>query len=402
MLAREIADPDENLLKKQVHNETVLVIGAGGSIGSEICRQVLRRYPKTLLLLEHDEYALYSIHQELLHQLHRTTRIEKEDVENVTYSIPRIIPLLGSIQDSKRLTELMSTWKPEVVYQVAAYKHVPIVEHNPSEGIKNNVFGTLATAKVAIEQEISNFVLISTDKAVCPTNVMGCSKRLGEMVLQALAAEQNVTFQLPWEPESQIQRKTRFSIVRFGNVLGSSGSVVPLFREQIKKKGPVTITDSEVTRYFMTISEAAQLVMQAGAMSSDNLAEVFVLDMGEPVKVYDLAKRMIELSGLRVKNDNCPEGDIEINIIGLRPGEKLYEELLIGNNSQVTQHPGILKANEEYISWTELQPYLKSLYYHARNNDAEEIRKLLQKLVYGYIPDEKLVDWVFMEHNNYK
>ena len=346
LLAREPAEPDETLLRQQVEGAVVLVSGAGGSIGSELCRQILKRRPKTLLLLDISEYALYTIHQELV------ALGAKLEGDGKPFLLPRVIPLLGSVQDERRLTELMHTWRPSVVYHTAAYKHVPMVEHNLSEGILNNVFGTLNVAKVALEQEISSVVLVSTDKAVHPTNGMGASKRVAEMVLQALVAEEAPHFEQIGSGVSQPVRKTHFSMVRFGNVLGSSGSVVPLFRKQIVNGGPVTLTHPEITRYFMTIPEAAQLVMQAGAMSDqENPAEVFVLDMGEPVKIIDLARRMVELSGLRVKDESFPKGDIEIQIAGLRPGEKLYEELLIGDNPQPTDHNRIMKAHEEFISW---------------------------------------------------
>ena len=269
---------------------------------------------------------------------------------------------------------------------------------NLAEGLRNNVFGTLSLAKIAIEQQVENFVLISTDKAVHPTNGMGASKRIAEMVLQALVAEQAPRFYSDEEPPLPLERKTHFSMVRFGNVLGSSGSVVPLFRKQINNGGPITLTHQEITRYFMTIPEAAQLVMQAGEMSGkEDAAEVFVLDMGDPVRIYDLAKRMVELSGLRVKDEAHPQGDIEIEITGLRPGEKLYEELLIGNDPKPTEHPRILKAHEEFISWDELQPQLQTLNTAAGNNDVEMVRSLMQKLVKGYQPDEKVVDWVYSE-----
>jgi FlaA1/EpsC-like NDP-sugar epimerase len=349
--------------------------------------------------------------------------------------VPRILPILGTVQSPKRMSELMNTWQPDVVYHAAAYKHVPMVEHNPAEGLKNNVFGTLIAARAAIEAKVPNFVLISTDKAVRPTNIMGASKRLAEMTLQALAAESAPEWECLNEPKTQLENQTHFSMVRFGNVLGSSGSVVPLFREQIAAGGPITLTDPEVTRYFMSIPEAAQLVMQAGALSGsprDSVArddekggvtarraqpdavvhreadlttaaggptpaEVFVLDMGEPVKILDLAKRMVELSGLRVRDEVCPQGDIEIEITGLRPGEKRYEELLIGDNPLSTPHPRILKAREEFLPWTELQPQLRALRIATDNNDIEAIRGLLEKLVVGYQPDPNVVDWVYLE-----
>lgn len=422
LLARDPAEPDELLLQSQVKGQVILVTGAGGSIGSEICRQVLRRRPKLLLLFELSEFALYTIHDELLLILNQ---LVSEGESRGLSLVPKIVPLLGSVQDERRLTELMQTWKPHVIYHAAAFKHVPMVEFNLAEGVKNNVLGTLTVVKCAIQQQLPSVVLISTDKAVRPTNTMGCSKRIAEMILQALMAEKAPIFQslersLHNEPPQQVERKTHLSMVRFGNVLGSSGSVVPLFRRQIQQGGPITLTHKKIIRYFMTIPEAAQLVMQAGAMSgegiidSDNLvidplpdpppsresveaAEVFVLDMGEPVRIFDLAKRMIELSGLRVKDETAPEGDIEIKVTGLRPGEKLYEELLIGNDPQETQHPRIMKAHEEFMPWKELQAELHTLQIATENSDVELIRSLMQKLVKGYQPEEKIVDWVYRE-----
>ena len=299
LLGREAVAPNQTLLAKNIMNKVVMVTGAGGSIGSELCRQIISLNPKKLLLVEQSEFALYGIHQEL----------DKKSTDT------QIIPLLASVQEKDRINRIISAWYPNTLYHAAAYKHVPLVEHNLSEGVKNNVLGTLITAQAAIDHKVENFVLISTDKAVRPTNVMGASKRLAEMILQALSAE---------------NPSTKLSIVRFGNVLGSSGSVVPKFRQQIKEGGPITITHPEITRFFMTISEASQLVIQAGAMA--NGGDVFVLDMGKPVKIIKLAERMIELSGLSIKNKENPDGDIEIEITNLRPGEKLYEELLIGNN----------------------------------------------------------------------
>jgi FlaA1/EpsC-like NDP-sugar epimerase len=272
------------------------------------------------------------------------------------------------------------------VYHAAAYKHVPLVEHNPAEGIKNNVFGTLCVAQAAVANGVANFVLISTDKAVRPTNVMGASKRLAEMVLQALA-EDNLN--------NKNQTKIKFAMVRFGNVLGSSGSVVPKFRQQIRDGGPVTLTHAEITRYFMTIPEAAQLVIQAGAMSKGG--DVFILDMGEPIKIIDLANRMIELSGLSVRDEKHPNGDIEIKITGLRPGEKLFEELLIGDNPKPTPHPRIMRADEDFISWVELEKNLKNLQKVLKFNDVSAIRLVMTKLVSGFTPSEDIVDWVHME-----
>jgi FlaA1/EpsC-like NDP-sugar epimerase len=399
LLGRLPAQPDVELLQSQITRKMVMVTGAGGSIGSEMCRQVLRYRPKVLLLVELNEFALYAIHREMLEF---SRRIEEEAAQGSAgvgiRLVPRILPILGTVQSPKRMSELMNTWQPDVVYHAAAYKHVPMVEHNPAEGLKNNVFGTLIAARAAIEAKVPNFVLISTDKAVRPTNIMGASKRLAEMTLQALAAEAKPEWECLNEPKTQLENQTHFSMVRFGNVLGSSGSVVPLFREQIAGGGPITLTDAEVTRYFMSIPEAAQLVMQAGALRDGEAdAEVFVLDMGEPVKILDLAKRMVELSGLRVKDEACPQGDIEIEITGLRPGEKRYEELLIGDNPLPTAHPRILKAREEFLPWAELQPQLRALRIATDNNDIEAIRALLEKLVVGYQPDPNVVDWVYLE-----
>jgi FlaA1/EpsC-like NDP-sugar epimerase len=277
------------------------------------------------------------------------------------------------------MREIMSTWQPDTVYHAAAYKHVPLVEHNPAEGIKNNVLGTLTAAKAAMENGVSDFVLISTDKAVRPTNVMGASKRLAEMVLQALTVN---------------SPSTKFSMVRFGNVLDSSGSVVPKFRKQLRDGGPITVTHADVTRYFMTIPEAAQLVIQAGAMARGG--DVFVLDMGEPVKIMDLARRMIALSGLTVRDELNPDGDIEIEITGLRPGEKLYEELLIGDNPQPTSHTRIMKAHEDFLPWAELEQKLSALQVALDINDVAVVRLILQQLVSGYMPSGDIVDWVHM------
>jgi FlaA1/EpsC-like NDP-sugar epimerase len=285
----------------------------------------------------------------------------------------------------------MSTWHPDTVYHAAAYKHVPLVEHNPAEGIKNNVLGTLRTAQAAAENGVSDFVLISTDKAVRPTNIMGASKRLAEMILQAMA-ELNpaVTSQGGRAPGA----RTCFSMVRFGNVLGSSGSVVPLFRQQIRDGGPITLTHPEISRYFMTIPEAAQLVIQAGAMGQGG--DVFVLDMGHPVRIMDLARRMAQLSGLSIKDELNPGGDLEIVITGLRPGEKLYEELLIGDHPTPTQHPRIMKAQEQFLKWSALEPRLDALSIAVGVNDVPVIRGLLQQLVEGYEPSGEVVDWVHL------
>jgi FlaA1/EpsC-like NDP-sugar epimerase len=366
LLGREPVMPNHILLAMNVRSRVVMVTGAGGSIGSELCRQILSVGPRKLLLIEQSEFALYGIHQEL--------------EEKLTGRDVVLVPLLASVQDDERMREIMSTWHPDTVYHAAAYKHVPLVEHNPAEGIKNNVLGTMRTAHAAAENGVSDFVLISTDKAVRPTNIMGASKRLAEMALQALAAT---------------TASTKFSMVRFGNVLGSSGSVVPKFRQQIRDGGPITLTHPEITRYFMTIPEASQLVIQAGAMAKGG--DVFVLDMGQSVRIMDLARRMIELSGLTVKDEQNPDGDIEIKITGLRPGEKLYEELLIGDNPKPTSHSRIMKAHEEFITWAELEDKLKALEMALNVNDVGVIRLMMEKLVTGYTPSDEIVDWVYLE-----
>ncbi|HIJ26776.1 MAG TPA: polysaccharide biosynthesis protein [Gammaproteobacteria bacterium] len=403
LLARDPAEPDESLLQAQVNDQVVMVTGAGGSIGSEICRQILRRRPKVLLLFEMSEFALYEVDQKLsglVHNLVSESESESESERRGVSLVPKVIPLLGSVQDERRLTEILQTWKVNTIYHAAAFKHVPMIERSMSEAVKNNILGTVTLVKSAMVQEVKNLVFISTDKAVRPTNAMGASKRVAEMVLQALVAEKTPVFdELGSDlPPMEVTRKTALSMVRFGNVLGSSGSVVPLFRKQIRNGGPITLTHQDIIRYFMTIPEAAQLVMQAGAMSGEaEAAEVFVLDMGEPVKIYDLASRMVELSGFRVRDEAHPEGDIEIKITGLRPGEKLYEELLIGDNPMPTQHPRIMKAHEEFVPWSELQPQLHSLQIAAENSDIEMIRGLLQRLVKGYQPESQIADWVYRE-----
>ena len=366
LLGREPVTPNHILLTKNITDKVVLVTGAGGSIGGELCRQILKAGPATLLLIEQSEFALYNIHQEL------QAKLTNDEI--------KLVPLLASVRDEARLREIMSTWRPDTMYHAAAYKHVPLVEHNPAEGIKNNVLGTLAVARAAAEQGLSDFVLISTDKAVRPTNIMGASKRLAEMVLQALAAT---------------SAGTKFTMVRFGNVLGSSGSVVPKFRQQIREGGPITLTHPEITRYFMTIPEAAQLVIQAGAMAKGG--DVFVLDMGQPVKIMGLACRMVELSGRTIKDEANPDGDIEIAITGLRPGEKLYEELLIGDNPMPTSHPRIMKAHEDFLPWPALEEKLNALELALNVNDVGVVRLMLQQLVSGYTPSGEIVDWVHLE-----
>ena len=363
LLGRELVLPDSDLLTKNSFSKTVMVTGAGGSIGGELCRQIMEQAPKTLLLVEQSEYALYQIHHEI------STRIENHGGLNV-----QIVPLLASVTNPDRMRIIVGEWQPDVIYHAAAYKHVPLVEANVVEGIRNNTIGTLTVAQIAIELGVPHFILISTDKAVRPTNVMGASKRLAEMILQALA---------------QSASKTKFSMVRFGNVLNSSGSVVPKFRQQIKDGGPVTVTDLRMTRYFMTIPEAAQLVIQAGALATGG--DVFLLDMGEPVKILDLARRMIELSGLDVKDAQNLEGDIEIEEIGLRPGEKLYEELLIDGNPEKTIHPRVFKSHEDFLPWSELELKVQQISQAIEKNDDQALIALLKGLVSGYKPEHHLV-----------
>jgi FlaA1/EpsC-like NDP-sugar epimerase len=372
LLGRNPVAPNKELFEKNITNQVVMVTGAGGSIGSELTRQILFSKPKTLILLEQSEFALYALDAEL------RARIKDENLDT------ELVSLLGNVRQYDWLKKICTTWQINTIYHAAAYKHVPIVEHNVTEGVLNNVWGTLNTARAAIESGVDQFVLISTDKAVRPTNVMGASKRLAEMVLQALANQAGV--------------RTQLSMVRFGNVLGSSGSVVPLFRSQINAGGPVTVTHPEVTRYFMTIPEAAQLVIQAGAMASISDAvgqgAVFVLDMGEPVKIVDLAQRMIELSGFSLQNEKNPDGDITIEVVGLRPGEKLYEELLIGDNPMPTEHPRIMKAQETFKAWAELEKELITLQGSLNAGDAQAIYEHLKHLVTGFTPDADIVDWI--------
>jgi FlaA1/EpsC-like NDP-sugar epimerase len=399
LLGREPVKPNGLLLNLNTRHKTVLVTGAGGSIGSELCRQIIKTNPKQLLLVEMSEFALYQIHQELEAamaddhlSLNETMAGDAPEVAK-TRGGPdiEILPLLASVCDEVRMQEIMDTWKPHTVYHAAAYKHVPLVEHNPAEGVRNNVWGTWVCAEAAARNGVRNFVLISTDKAVRPTNIMGATKRLAEKVLQALAEVNAVmAAQVGQAPSA----RTTFTMVRFGNVLGSSGSVVPLFRDQIKNGGPITLTDADITRYFMTIPEAAQLVIQAGAMGQGG--DVFVLDMGQPVKINDLARRMVELSGLTVRDGLNPNGDIEVKVTGLRPGEKLYEELLIGDNPKPTQHPRIMKAHEQFISWPQLESKLNALSMAMSVNDVPVIRALLKDLVSGYQPIGEIVDWVYM------
>jgi FlaA1/EpsC-like NDP-sugar epimerase len=404
LLGREPVKPNGLLLNLNTHHKTVLVTGAGGSIGSELCRQILKTSPKQLLLVEMSEFALYQIHQELQALIAGERPSVAEPEEGATKAMDstlkaegssqleiEIVPLLASVCDEVRMHEIMDTWKPHTLYHAAAYKHVPLVEHNPAEGVRNNVWGTRVCAEAAIRSSVRNFVLVSTDKAVRPTNIMGATKRLAEMVLQALA---EVNAAVAAQGGRAPTARTTFSMVRFGNVLGSSGSVVPLFREQIKNGGPITLTHTDITRYFMTIPEAAQLVIQAGAMGQGG--DVFVLDMGQPVKIIDLARRMVELSGMKVRDKLRPDGDIELTVTGLRPGEKLYEELLIGENPKPTQHARIMKAHEQFLSWPQLEQKLNALSIAMSVNDVPVIRGQLQELVSGYVPSGEVVDWVHM------
>jgi FlaA1/EpsC-like NDP-sugar epimerase len=389
LLGREPVVPNPLMLAKNITGKLVMVTGAGGSIGSELCRQIIKAQPTCLLLVELSEFALYEIHRELETAIQEMAfPASKDSVDSMSSAAPKLVPLLANVRDAHRMGEILRTWHPTTVYHAAAYKHVPLVEHNPAEGVKNNMQGTLVIATQAALHGVTDFVLVSTDKAVRPTNIMGTTKRLAEMVLQAKAASQALKF-------GDVPSKTRFSMVRFGNVLGSSGSVVPLFRKQIAEGGPITLTDERMMRYFMTIPEAAQLVIQAAAMATGG--DVFVLDMGEPVKILDLAKRMVELSGLTLLDSNNPMGDIEIQVTGLRPGEKLYEELLIGDNPLPTSHPRIMKALEEFLPWDELESKLNILNAALESNNVPVIRTLLKELVPGYQPESNVVDWVWMQ-----
>ncbi|HHQ4547283.1 TPA: polysaccharide biosynthesis protein [Aeromonas veronii] len=367
LLGRDPVAPITTLLEANIKGKAVMVTGAGGSIGAELCRQILRCQPQRLVLFELSEYALYQLHENLREQCQR------EEIPT------ELIPLLGSVQRQHRLKTVMQSFNIQTVYHAAAYKHVPLVEFNIIEGVRNNVFGTLYAAQAAIEAGVETFVLISTDKAVRPTNTMGASKRLAELILQALTREKHTT---------------RFCMVRFGNVLGSSGSVVPLFRQQINSGGPITLTHPDIIRYFMTIPEAAQLVLQAGAMGTGG--EVFVLDMGQPVKILDLAKRMIRLSGLTLRDEQQPDGDIAIKVTGLRPGEKLYEELLIGDDVQGTDHPRIMMAQERWLPWKRLRPLLVSLDDACHHFDHQQVRALLLRAPAAFEPTDGICDLVWL------
>ncbi|EPS0984603.1 polysaccharide biosynthesis protein [Vibrio vulnificus] len=370
LLGRDPVEPNPELMKANICGKVVMVTGAGGSIGSELCRQIVRQKPKTLILFELSEYGLYEIDKEL------SGMVEAMQLE------VEIIPLLGSVQRINRLSATMRAFGVQTVYHAAAYKHVPLVEYNVVEGVRNNVFGTYYSAKAAIEAGVESFVLISTDKAVRPTNVMGTSKRMAELALQALAAKENDKV-----------NGTRFCMVRFGNVLGSSGSVIPLFKRQIEEGQAITVTHPDIIRYFMTIPEAAQLVIQAGAMGKGG--DVFVLDMGEPVKIVDLAKNLIQLSGLEVKSSDNPNGDIEIKFTGLRPGEKLYEELLIGDNVEGTDHERIMTANEQFLPLEEFNQILDNLDRACHEFDHETIRQILLETPTGFNPTDGIGDLVW-------
>ncbi len=363
LLGRDVVGPNKELLSMNITKKVVVVTGAGGSIGSELCRQILFLKPKVLILYEMSELALYTIEKEL---------------SNIGIHSMDIYPILGSVNNKTRLSSVFKHFRVDTVYHTAAYKHVPMVEFNNTEGTDNNVFGTLSCAQVAIDTGVKTFVLISTDKAVRPTNTMGATKRSAELVLQALSAKQS---------------STKFTMVRFGNVLDSSGSVIPLFKQQIKGGGPVTVTDVNIIRYFMTIPEAVELVIQAGAMGTGG--DVFVLDMGKPVRIDDLAKKMIRLSGLEVKDEAHPDGNIEIKYIGLRPGEKLYEELLIGDNVSDTDNPLIMRAQEDMMVWSELKPILDDLQIAIIDCNQEKLRELLVQIVPDFKPQCEISDILY-------
>jgi len=382
LLGRDAVPPQQAMFEKCIRGKVVMVTGAGGSIGSELCRQIISTKPQALLLFEHCEFNLYSIHLELERLVERSSLAT------------RLVPILGSIRNPDRLLDVMRTWEVETVYHAAAYKHVPMVEHNVAEGVLNNVIGTLNTAQSAVQAGVSNFVLISTDKAVRPTNVMGSTKRVAELILQALSREPAPSLFGVADAVHHVN-KTRFTMVRFGNVLGSSGSVIPRFYAQIRVGGPVTVTHPKITRYFMTIPEAAQLVIQAGSMGQGG--DVFVLDMGQPVRIAELAEKLIHLSGLSVRSEKCPHGDIKIEYTGLRPGEKLYEELLIGDNVSPTEHPMIMRANEEHLDWDALKNRLAKLVKAVENDDYPQVRQLLREVVSGYVPEGEIVDWIYQQ-----
>jgi FlaA1/EpsC-like NDP-sugar epimerase len=370
LLGRDAVPPIPKLLDACIRGKVVMVTGAGGSIGSELCLQIVRLGPRRLVLLDLSEAALYTIDQTVQEEVQRKSL----DVE--------VVALIGSVHHQNRMREVLETYAVDTLYHAAAYKHVPLVEHNMIEGVHNNVFGTLHTAEAAIAAGVKSFVLVSSDKAVLPTNVMGATKRFSELLLQGL---------------HQRGSGTKFSMVRFGNVLASSGSVVPLFREQIRNGGPVTVTHPEIYRYFMTIPEAASLVLQAGSMAKGG--DVFVLDMGKPVRIRDLAEKMIHLMGLTVRDDNSPDGDIEVRYTGLRPAEKLYEELLIGSNVMGTEHPGIMRAEEDFLTWEDLKPLIELLWAACQRLDCAKVRDLLVRSVVGYSPTKEVEDLVWKHRN---
>ena len=366
LLGRQEVESDKYLIKKNIEHKSVLITGAGGSIGSEISRQVIKNNPKQVILLDSNEYALYSIKREI----------------EVTTNESNIYAVLGNVTNKKRMTEVMEAFDVNTVYHAAAYKHVPLVEENPFEAVFNNIYGTKISAEASIETQVETFVLISTDKAVRPTNIMGATKRFSELILQAMAAE-NIT---------------KMIMVRFGNVIGSSGSAIPLFQQQIREGGPVTVTHPEVIRYFMTIPEAAELVIQAGAMGEGG--EVFVLDMGEPVKIFELAKRLIKLTGKDIKDEKNPEGEIKIEFTGLRPGEKLFEELLIGDNVSPTDHSRILKAQEDFLPIEIINKNLQEITSAEERSDVTQLKELLKSVVTGFTPEEQVSDVLTIQKEN--
>ena len=365
LLGRDLVPPNQKYLKSNIADKVVMVTGAGGSIGSELCKQVIKLSPKQLILFEQSEFSLYLIEQDLNESISEKINIV-------------ITPILGSVTDFHKLEQVCKTFHVQTIYHAAAYKHVPMIEQNIFSGIENNIFGTLFCAQVAVATSVEVFVLVSTDKAVRPTNIMGATKRFSELILQALAKQNE-------------SKKTNFSMVRFGNVLDSSGSVIPLFKKQIKNGGPVTVTDPNVVRYFMTIEEASLLVIQAGSMCKTS-GDVYLLDMGEPVKILELAKKMILLSGLEIKDAQHPNGDIEIIFTGLRAGEKLYEELLIDGNALNTEHKLILRSKEEMILWKDLEVLIKKLRDSIEKEDFISARSLLMEAVPGFNPVNSIVD----------
>ena len=366
LLGRNEVSPNKELLFKNVKGKVVLVTGAGGSIGSEISRQVVGNKPEKLILLDSNEFSLYSIKNEI------TEMVSNTEVNSI----------LANVCDKRRMTEVCEVFKVNTIYHAAAYKHVSIVEENPFEAVRNNILGTKICAESAIDSSVETFVLISTDKAVRPTNIMGATKRFAELILQSMA----------------LTSKTNMTIVRFGNVIGSSGSAIPLFQKQIKNGGPVTVTDPDVIRYFMTIPEAAELVIQAGAMGKGG--DVFVLDMGEPVKIYELAKKLIGLSGMELKTSDNPDGDIEIKFTGLRAGEKLYEELLIGDNVSSTDHERILKAREQHLSEKDIYSFLREIEEAETTGDIKALKEIFKNAIVGFTPDKEIVDVIHVQKNS--